>query len=121
VFGIKDEAVCKLSPNYWFKSIPLWPNYPHNINLKMTEIPHLIREKVKDYLNAIYLSEWKSRMDIICDQYKRKTYFFNNHLYCNYRTSPVIVLYILEYNYRVYNREIEYKWDISNVYNRKMK
>ncbi len=67
-------------------------------------------------------------MDMICDQYKRNTYFINNRLY--YRTSPVIALYILEYeynyrvykyNYRVYNRKFEYKWDISNVHNIKNK
>jgi hypothetical protein len=65
----------------------------------MTEIPHLIREKVKDYLNAIYLLEWRIKMDMICLEYKKKTD-------CNYEDFPISISYFslsiagFFYNYR---------------------
>jgi hypothetical protein len=73
----------------------------------MTEIPHLIREKVKDYLNAIYLSEWRSRMDIICDEYAKNIYIFRTNTWYMF----------MNYNYRHYNTA--YKWINDDIYNRK--
>jgi hypothetical protein len=79
----------------------------------MTEIPDLIREKVKDYLNAIYLSEWRSRMDMICLEYKKKKY-------CNYEDFPVSYFNLqiagFFYNYRRLTKRGD-RWSISNVYN----
>ncbi len=79
---------------------------PHN----MTEIPHLIREKVKDYLNAIYLLEWRSRMDIICDEYNKKTLSWN--------CVKTIAGTLKAYNFRSYNTIYKYKWTHDPIYSR---
>ncbi|MEX0597284.1 MAG: hypothetical protein WD512_12390, partial [Candidatus Paceibacterota bacterium] len=84
----------------------------HNINLKMTEIPRLIREKVKDYLHAIYLSEWRSKMNIICDEYRKKISFF-------YLSSSLIIEGFA-YNYReYYHKQDGYTWSDMYIYNNK--
>jgi hypothetical protein len=74
----------------------------------MTEIPHLIREKVKDYLNAIYLLEWRIKMDMICLEYKKKTS-------CYYDIVSIAGFF---YNYRYY-RVGGCVWSNSDVCNKK--
>jgi hypothetical protein len=72
----------------------------------MTQIlPHLIREKVKDYLNAIYLLQWKSRIKPINNEYDKRVEYDDDRfvLVKQPRTRYIIGTKCITYNYVIHD------------------
>ncbi len=65
----------------------------------MTQLPHLIRDKIEDYLN---FTIWRSKMNRICDEYNQKTYVVESRLLgCTY-----IVFSCRPFNFRRYKDNV---------------
>ncbi len=85
-------------------TIKEYVNYPQIIDSKVShfdpqmtqiQLPHLIREKIKDYLS---FTEWRDKMSQVCIEYERKYeyYEYTPSLCCN-------IGYLKNYNYRYLN------------------
>ncbi|MEX0598543.1 MAG: hypothetical protein WD512_18825 [Candidatus Paceibacterota bacterium] len=71
----------------------------------MTQIPLLISDKINEYLHAIYLLEWKSRIKLIHNEYDQRVEYNDDHLGVKKLRGKYITIKkpYITYNYLIHN------------------